>query len=183
MPVRSPEQIPVFTATERIKVLDAVAFNDRIDETSRAWAREHEGGVLELHCYAVPDGLTDPDELRAIMLEELRHFLPQYRDAEPIHEHLQLRTDFTALHVGMWNDRPGYATNVAGLRLAGDWVKLPCPAMLMEAAHVSGRLAANAVLEAEGLRTNPVQTVPLRGLLAGLPAAPGSGARVEPNVA
>lgn len=183
MPVRSPEHIPVFTATQRLRVLDAFAFNDRIDETSRAWAREHDGGVLELHCYAVPDDLTDPEELRSVMLEELRHFLPEYAGAEPLHEHLQLRSDFTALHVGMWNDRPGYATNVGGLRLAGDWVKLPCPAMLMEAAHVSGRLAANAVLEEEGLRTNPVYTVPLRGLLAGLPTAPASPRRRRDEVA
>ena len=50
---------------------------------------------------------------------------------------------------------------------APDWVALPVPAMLMEAACTSGVLSANGILESEGLCQEPVYTVPPRGLLAG----------------
>ena len=55
---------------------------------------------------------------------------------------------------------------VAVLEPAGDWVALPCPAMLMEAACTSGLLAANLLLRRQGLREEPVESVPRRGLLA-----------------
>ena len=38
--------------------------------------------------------------------------------------------------------------------------------MLMEAACTSALLAANAILQKEGLRAEPVYSVPLKGLLA-----------------
>jgi isorenieratene synthase len=50
--------------------------------------------------------------------------------------------------------------------LAGDHVRLPAPAALMEAAVMSGRLAANAILAGEGLRQVPIPTVALKGPLA-----------------
>jgi isorenieratene synthase len=53
--------------------------------------------------------------------------------------------------------------------LAGDWIALPVPAMLMEAAVTSGLAAANAILRQEGVREEPVYSVPLRGLLARSP--------------
>jgi isorenieratene synthase len=46
---------------------------------------------------------------------------------------------------------------------------LPLPAMLMEAAVTSGLAAANAILRQEGVREEPVYSVPLRGLLARSP--------------
>jgi hypothetical protein len=49
--------------------------------------------------------------------------------------------------------------------------------MLMEAACTSGLLAANAVLRRDGLREEPVESVPLRGLLAPR-SGPGDEARV-----
>lgn len=169
--VPSPDDLPVFVSTERRGAIDAAAFIDRIDPEAAAWSREHGGSVVELHCYSVPD--TMPDEaVRDSLVEGLRHFFPAYATSTIVHEHLQLRRDFTAFHVGMGAHRPGVETALPGLVLAGDWVKLPCPAMLMEAAHTSGRLAANAVSRAAGVREAPVYTVPLRGLLSKLPARP-----------
>jgi isorenieratene synthase len=49
--------------------------------------------------------------------------------------------------------------------LAGDHVRLPAPASLMEAAAMSGRLAANAIFEREGLRQLAIPTVALKGPL------------------
>ncbi len=169
------DELPVFVSTERRGAMDAAAFIDRIDPKARAWAEAHAGSVVELHCYSVPDGLAD-DEVRDSLLDGMRHFFPELAPATVVHEHLQLRRDFTAFHVGMGRHRPGVETELPGLFLAGDWVKLPCPAMLMEAAHTAGRLAANAIARAEGVREAPVYTVPPRGLLTKLPQRPGAPA-------
>ncbi|MEM6294662.1 MAG: lycopene cyclase domain-containing protein [Myxococcota bacterium] len=169
----SPTDLPVFVSTERLDSIDAAAFIDRIDPGAAVWAREHEGSVVELHCYSVPDDMPD-DAVRDSLIEGMRHFFPGLADATVQHEHMQLRRDFTAFHVGMGKHRPGVETELPGLVLAGDWVKLPCPAMLMEAAHTSGRMAANAIARAEGVREAPVYTVPLKGLLTKLPARPGT---------
>ncbi len=169
----SPDDLPVFVSTERRGAIDAVAFIDRIDPEARAWSHERGGSVVELHCYSVPDSMPD-DAVRDSLVEGLRHFFPGYAEATVLHEHMQLRRDFTAFHVGMGAYRPGVETELPGLTLAGDWVKLPCPAMLMEAAHTSGRIAANVIARDAGLRESVVYTVPTEGLLTKLPQRPGS---------
>ena len=174
----SPTDLPVFVSTERRGAIDAAAFIDRIDPEAAAWSREHGGGVVELHCYSVPDDMSD-DAVADSLIEGLRFFFPEYAEVSVVHRHLQLRRDFTAFHVGMGKHRPEVETALPGLTLAGDWVKLPCPAMLMEAAHTSGRLACNAIARAEGLREAPVYTVPLRGLLTKVPERPGARTRPE----
>jgi hypothetical protein len=45
-------------------------------------------------------------------------------------------------------------------------VKLPVPAMLMEAATTSAMFAANDIFKEENLREEPVLTVPLKGIFA-----------------
>ncbi len=165
------DDIPVFVATERERVLDAVTAYHRITAQARSWAAAHAGSVLELHSYAVPDDVPD-EAVAPLLFEELLRFFPELAGARITHRHLQLNANFTAFHVGMARERPSTETDVSGLYLAGDWVKLPIPAMLMEAAYSSGLYAANAILAREGLRTHPVFSVPRRGLLAGLPSPP-----------
>jgi isorenieratene synthase len=97
-----------------------------------------------------------------------------------LHEVLQVKQDFTAFHVGCHRDRPGTQTGVPGLFCAGDWVKLPFPAMLLEAACASGIVAANHILQMDGLREEPVLSVPLRGLMAGIPEPPGRKVLLPP---
>lgn len=157
------EGLPVFVSTERRQVLDAVTLYHRITPEARTWA-EGGGAVLEVHCYAVPDEL-DEAQIRQAFTSELLHYFPELEGMTIEHDVLQVRQDFTAFHVGMAAGRPETATEVPGLYLAGDWVRLPCPAMLMEAAYTSGLLAANAVLAEHGLQPRPVLTVPTRGLL------------------
>jgi carotenoid phi-ring synthase / carotenoid chi-ring synthase len=161
---RASDDLPVFVTTERKIALDAVAFVHRIDPDAASWADERDGSVLELHCYAVPDDLPDA-ELEDVLVGELRAAFPALRRARLVHTHVQIRNDFTAFHVGLGHDRPSTRTAIEGLVLAGDWVRLPCPAMLMEAAYTSGLLAANVLCEAQNLRLAPVDTVPVRGLL------------------
>lgn len=159
--------IPIFVATERHQLLDAVTACHRISQRAREWASKRGGSVVELHCYAVPDAVPE-EAISALMFEDLTSFFPELQGAGIVHEHVQVNADFTAFHVGMASERPTTDTGVEGLFLAGDWVKTPLPAMLMEAAYSAGLLAANRILEREGLRTHPVYSVPRRGILAGV---------------
>ena len=105
-------------------------------------------------------------ELRAAMWRELSSLLPELAGARILHDEFQQQSNFTRLAPGDHARRPGTATPLPNLMLAGDWVRLPAPASLMEAAAMSGKLAANAVLEREGLRQEVVPTVALKGPLA-----------------
>lgn len=164
--------IPVFVITERERALDAVTAYHRFEvETMRDLAdgRAHRDtrSVLELHCYAVPDDLAE-SEVKSTLWEELNRRFPELRGATILHEWYALEQNFTAFHVRLEAARPTVSPGVPGFHCAGDWVRLPFPAMLLEAAAASGYLAANAILEEDGLRLEPVTTVPLRGLMAGI---------------
>lgn len=167
------QTITPFAITERRKILDAISIYHRLETESAQWVRENGGGIFELHCYAVPDEVETDEDIRALFMEDFFHFMPELKDAKILFEHAQVRDDFTAFHLGMGNDRPTTRTGVEGLYLAGDWVKLPFPAHLMEAACSAGRWGANAVLRDYGLREELVESVPTRGLLA--PRRPGTG--------
>jgi isorenieratene synthase len=160
-------ELPVFVITERARVLDAIAMLHRVEEGARTWAEQHQGSVLELHCYAVPDDVPD-DAIVAGMLEEAFAALPMLAGGRVVRHHLQVKADFAAFHVGMHAARPGVRSPVPGLWFCGDWVALPFPAMLMEAAYASGLLVANAILEGAGIRGFPVCSVPPKGILTTL---------------
>lgn len=166
------EDIPVFVITDREQVLDAVTVYHRFERETQADVARHGGYVLELHCYAVPEGLTEA-EVRQAFLDELVRFFPELAGFTVRHEVLQVKRDFTAFHVGLYADRPTVETGVPGFACAGDWVKLPFPAMLLECACASGLWAANVLLREAGLREEAVVSVPLKGLMAGLPPPPG----------
>jgi carotenoid phi-ring synthase / carotenoid chi-ring synthase len=171
-------ELPGFVITDRQRMLDAVTFVHQVERESSAWVAERkadglDASVVELHCYAVPEQLPeDQAELRALFLAELHEFFPELADAQIIHEHMYVRRDFPGFHVGKHATRPSVATDCPRVFLAGDWVVLPFPAMLMEAAYSAGLLAANGICRAESLREEPVFTVPPRGFLAGLPERP-----------
>lgn len=167
--------LPVFLVTDRVRLLDSVTLYDRAERESAAWVERHGGAVIELHSYAVPDEMRD-DEVRDALLDEVTKFLPELAGFSVREEHFQLRRDFTAYHVGMNARRPTTDSGVAGLVCAGDWVKLPFAAMLLEAAFSSGLLAANAILSSDGLSEAVVEAVPPRGLLAGVPPPPARAA-------
>jgi isorenieratene synthase len=171
--------LPVFVITEKLRVLDSVTALHRFERSTQRDLAAHPGFVLELHCYAVPDELPD-GEIRAAFLAELEHYFPELSGFRVAHEHLQVRRDFTAFHTNLHQQRPGVETGTPGLFCAGDWVRLPLPAMLLEAACTSGLLAANAVLARDGRRQEPVYSVPPRGVMAGLAAPPGRRAALFP---
>jgi isorenieratene synthase len=163
---RTNKSLPVFVITENCEVLDSVTFYHQFDKASARWARETGGGVYELHCYALPSAMADEDKLKGAFLAELYHYFPELKGARILREHLQSKHDFSAFHTGLHRTRPEFKTQIAGFYLAGDWVKLPTPAMLMEAAFTSGLLCANAILTKHGLQEEPVYSVPLKGIFA-----------------
>ncbi|TVQ90243.1 MAG: FAD-dependent oxidoreductase [Deltaproteobacteria bacterium] len=168
--VDAREGLPMFVITDREELLDSVTFYHRFEPDSAAWVAERgRGCVLELHCYAVPDALDGPEQVKAALLRDLHRFFEELSEATILRDAFQLRDDFPAFHKGLARHRPGVQTGAAGLYLAGDWVRLPFPAMLMEAAFSSGLLAANHILRGLGVREEPVFHVPLQGLLTGLP--------------
>ncbi len=164
--------IPDFVITDRARVLDAVSIVHRIEQEAREWAEKNAGSVIELHCYAVPEAMSKA-ECWTALLDELQEFFPEVKGLRIRFEQFQMKKDFTAFHTGNYAARPRVETGVAGFYAAGDWVKLPFPAMLMEAACASGLLAANGILKESGLRQTLVESVPLRGLMAGIPQPPG----------
>lgn len=168
------EGLPVFVITERRRVLDSVTAFHRFERETQKKMAELPGvkSVLELHCYSVPDALPS-HELQAAFWSELLEFFPELANAKIQNEHVAVREDFTAFHVGLHAERPGVESGARGLYCAGDWVSLPFPAMLLEAACASGLIAANGILKEDGLRAERVVSVPPRGLMAGFPAPPG----------
>jgi isorenieratene synthase len=160
------EKLPFFIFTDRVKLLDSISLYHNLEDSSAEWAKKTRGSVFELHSYAVPDDVPGKAEIRRYFLKELYAYLPELKDAKILYEYHQLREDFTAFHTGLYARRPGYDPEISNLYLAGDWVKLPYPAMLMEAATTSALLSANAILAKEGLKPEPVFSVPLKGLLA-----------------
>jgi isorenieratene synthase len=155
-----------FVITEKIRVLDSISHYPDLEKSSKDWTRQKGGSILELHSYAVPDDITGEEELRRCFLDELYSYHPELKAAKIVDEHLQLRDDFTAYHTGLYASRPSFETEIDGLYLCGDWVKIPVPAMLMEAACTSALLAVNEILEQEQLQQIPVYSVPPRGFLA-----------------
>lgn len=163
--------IPPFVITDRAKVLDAFTAYHRLEEESVADFKAHGEYILELHCYAVPEEMSEA-ELRATFLEELVQFFPELKGFSIKHEEWQCKRDMTAFHVNQYADRPTVETGVPGLVCAGDWVKLPFAAMLLECACASGLSAANQLFALSGLREEPLVAVPEKGLMAGVPAPP-----------
>jgi isorenieratene synthase len=158
--------LPIFVITEKRDVLDSVTFYHRFDRASAQWAKESGGGVYELHCYALPPEMQDESKLKGAFLAELYQYFPDLQNARIFREHLQVKHDFAAFHTGLHRTRPEFTTAIPNFYLAGDWVKIPTSAMLMEAAFTSGLLCANSILAQHGLQEEPVYSVPLKGIFA-----------------
>ncbi|MCB0509785.1 MAG: FAD-dependent oxidoreductase [Bacteroidetes bacterium] len=158
------KNLPFFIFTDRLKCLDSVTLYHKMEKESIAWSEKNQGGIFELHSYAVPIGMTK-EACREHLLLELYHYFPELEGMEIKHEYFQFRNDFSAFHTSLYENRPKTVTEVAGLYFAGDWVKMDNCAMLMEGAYVSGVLAANHIMSKEGLQEKALVQVPPKGLL------------------
>ncbi|MFC2119643.1 FAD-dependent oxidoreductase [Bacteroidota bacterium] len=159
------EDVPFFIFTDALKILDSVTIYHRMENSSREWVNRNGGGIFELHSYALPDDFPE-NEVRSQLLKEFEDYFPEISGYSIRYEYLQVKNDFTAFHTNLFINRPGVKTEVDNLFLAGDWVKLDQPAMLMEAATTSALYCANNIFSEEKLRQEPVFSVPLKGILA-----------------
>jgi isorenieratene synthase len=160
------DRLPFYT-TARFRFTDSLAIYSAFQEPFVSWARRTGGSVVEVHAYAIaPEAMVPAAEIRAAMWRELVALLPELSGARILHDEFQQQSNFTRWAPGDHARRPGVETPVANLMLAGDHVRLPAPASLMEAAAMSGRLAANAIFGHEGLRQETIPTVALKGPLA-----------------
>ncbi len=158
---------PGFVTTAGFPPIDLVAFYDRLQEAPRAWTRATGKTVVEVHAYALSPTLeaAEDDALVEVMWKAACAAIPEMRAAKVLARTLQRKRDFARFAPGDDAHRPTTITEVEGLTMAGDWISLPAPAALMEAASMSGRFAANAVLDRYGLRRIDVPTVDDHGPL------------------
>jgi isorenieratene synthase len=159
-----------FTSIADPGVLDSVTLYHRFEAGARGWHERTGGSVVELHAYACPPGVAAAD-LGATMLAELGQLWPEVHHLRQVDQYCHVGTDAAGFPVGGHVSAPGVRTAVGGLTLAGDWVASSFPAALMERAAATGIGAANIILAAHGHRTEPVWSVPPRGILAGRWAA------------
>jgi isorenieratene synthase len=157
--------VPFFIFTDALKILDSVTIYHRMEKSSEEWVKKNGGGIFELHSYAVPDDFPK-EEIRNQFLKEFEEYFPEISGYKVKYEYLQVKDDFTAFHTNLYKTRPTVKTDVDTLFLAGDWVKLENPAMLMEAATTSALYAANSIFNKEGLKEEVMLSVPLKGLFA-----------------
>ncbi|MCO4747676.1 MAG: FAD-dependent oxidoreductase [Proteobacteria bacterium] len=161
------ESHPAFYTVAGFTWTDGLAAYSSFQESAIDWARRHNGSVIETHAYAIPSELQgDLSTYRDHLLSELLEVFPELKDANIVHEEAMTQSNFTRFGPGDHATRPGVKTEIADLYLAGDHVKLPFPAFLMEAAAASGKLAANHILAEDGVEEAPIPTVALRGQLA-----------------
>lgn len=159
-------RLPFYT-TSRFRYVDSLAIYSAFQEPFIGWARRTGGSVVEIHAYAMaPAQQQSAPRIRERMWLELTRLLPELQGARVLHDEFQQQSNFSRWAPGDYALRPATTTPIANVMLAGDHVKLPAPAALMEAAAMSGRLAANAIFAHEGLRQTPIPTVALKGPLA-----------------
>jgi carotenoid phi-ring synthase / carotenoid chi-ring synthase len=161
----APDRLPFYT-TSRFRYTDSVALYSVFQEPFIGWARRRGGSVVEVHAYAIaPEAMAPSAQIRNVMWKELTTMLPELAGARILHDEFQLQSNFTRWAPGDHARRPMTTTIVPNLMLAGDYVRIDAPVALMEAAAMSGRLAANAILAREGLRQIEIPTVALKGPL------------------
>jgi carotenoid phi-ring synthase / carotenoid chi-ring synthase len=162
-----------FTSIADPGLLDSVTLYHRFEAGARQWHDRTGGSVVELHAYACPSGVSAA-ELGAQMLTELRVLWPEVSRLNPVDQRGRVGADAAGFPVGAHGTTPGVRTELPGLTLAGDWVAAPFPCALMERAAATGIIAANTILAAHGYGTEPLWSVPSRGMLAGRRAARGA---------
>jgi len=129
-----------------------------------------EGVVVELQCCVADDWIKANDEeiLDAVfrdlatLADGLTRSQLRSRDAYVIQRHESV---FTLYAPGNARNRPGAATGVAGLHLAGDWTAADWSVWMMERAVVSGVRAANRVLASRGLPAIDIERLGAEGPL------------------
>jgi carotenoid phi-ring synthase / carotenoid chi-ring synthase len=155
----------IFTSVAQEPTLDSVTLYHRVQGAPGQWAQRHSGAVIELHAYAAADGVDAAEQTKR-MWHELGGLWPETTEMSILDVSERVGRDAPAFGLNSDATRPGVETDAPGLYLAGDWVRMPFPAALMERAAGSALLAVNAILNRHGASPEPILSVVPRGLLA-----------------
>ncbi|WP_017297874.1 FAD-dependent oxidoreductase [Nodosilinea nodulosa] len=155
-----------FTSLSGYRLTDSITLYHRIQDDYIAWSDRTGGSVVELHayCYKEKDFPTQADILDTFEAE-LYDIVPELKGATVLHRQLVNQKNFAGFPPGSFANRPQTTTPAANLLFAGDWVRMPFPCGLMERAVSSGLLAANAILQREGVQRRPILSVNPEGVL------------------
>jgi isorenieratene synthase len=155
-----------FTSLSGYQLTDSIALYHRLQEQFIRWHQKTGGSVVELHayCYKESQFPTQRDLIKTFE-QELYEIVPQLQSAKLLHRELVNQKNFAGYPPGSYADRPQTASGVSNLTFAGDWVKMPFPCGLMERAVSSGFLAANQILQQEGLQQRSLFSVNPEGIL------------------
>ncbi|MGK7941898.1 MAG: FAD-dependent oxidoreductase [Crocosphaera sp.] len=149
-----------FTSLSGYKLTDSIALYHRIQNQFIEWAKQTGGSVIELHAYCYKEKHFPTQEILLQTFEqELYKIVPKLSEANLLHRELVNQKNFSGYPPNSYKNRPETTTEIDNLFFAGDWVKMPFPCGLMERAVSSGLLAANAILEKEGLQRRTLLTV------------------------
>jgi isorenieratene synthase len=155
-----------FTSLSGYRLTDSITLYHRIQQDYIEWAEQTGGSVVELHAYCYKEQeFPTQQALLATFEQELYEIVPSLQQAVMLHRELVNQKNFAGFPPGSHSDRPATASLASNLMFAGDWVKMPFPCGLMERAISSGLLAANTILQQEGLQRRPLLSVNPEGVL------------------
>lgn len=164
-----------FVGTTGLGIIDNISLYHLFEDESAAWVDANGGSVVELHAYGVDPAMSE-SMIRADLKQALDTLYPELAGARVVEERYLHRRDCPSFLPGTADHRVTVATPDPRLMLAGDFVAMPFPTALMERAASSGMAAANRLLSAWGVQGVPLYSIPLRGMLAGLPQRPSRAA-------
>lgn len=155
-----------FTSLSGYQLTDSITLYHRIQEQFMTWHERTGGSVVELHAYCYKEKqFPNQQALLTTFEQELYEIVPFLKQATMLHRELVNQKNFSGYPPGSYAERPETSTDISNLIFAGDWVKMPFPCGLMERAISSGLLAANQILQREGLKRRSLLSVNPEGIL------------------
>ena len=155
-----------FTSLSGYQLTDSITLYHRIQDQFIAWHEKTGGSVVELHAYCYKEQqFPNQQALLTTFEQELYEIVPSLKQATMVHRELVNQKNFSGYPPGSYAERPETSTDIPNLIFAGDWVKMPFPCGLMERAISSGLLAANQILQREGLKRRSLLSVNPEGIL------------------
>ncbi|MEB3278531.1 MAG: FAD-dependent oxidoreductase [Lyngbya sp.] len=155
-----------FTSLSGYQLTDSITLYHRIQKQFMDWHQKTGGSVVELHAYCYKESqFPTQEDLLTTFEKELYEIVPELQTAQLIHRELVNQKNFAGYPPGSYAKRPQTASGLSNLMFAGDWVKMPFPCGLMERAVSSGLLAANEILQQEGLQRRTLFSVNPEGFL------------------
>ncbi|HYN67315.1 MAG TPA: NAD(P)/FAD-dependent oxidoreductase [Ornithinibacter sp.] len=177
----APER-PPFLGTSGYGPLDNISVLEQFEEHATRWSAAHDGSVVELHAYALPEGTAEVD-LRQRMLSELHRVYPETEALDVVHDEWLVAADCVLVGLEPWRSRPGVRTPDPRVLLAGDAVRCDLPVALMERAATTGWMAADRLLTGWGERGHGVWSVPMGSRLGPVPRLARRGIRAYRSAA